>query len=291
VSKKITFLSSGGGGNLKFLDLLIKKNLAPDIFLSVIADRECGALTYARNAGIKSAKGKYILFCDDDNWLDENYIHRGFKLLKTNPKIGVLGGRSQAMFETKEPFWFSTFQSNYAVGVQAIDSGDITNRGYVWGAGSFMRRQTLLKMYESGFKHFCVGRMGNVLLAGDDSEISKWHILIGEKLWYDDQLSFKHFIPDNRLNKEYLLNIMNGFDLSKNHLDKLDLFIYLSNIYSTKRKIRMLFTILLKFLCLKSTFNEFNEGFSIIINRSYFLTQNCLVKVVIDAKNKYLSFG
>ena len=54
MSKKITFLSSGGGGNLKFLDLLIQKNLAPDIFLSVIADRECGALTYARNAGIEN---------------------------------------------------------------------------------------------------------------------------------------------------------------------------------------------------------------------------------------------
>ena len=54
MAKRIIFLSSGNGGNLKFLNFMINNNLAPNISLSVIVDRECGALSYARKMGIES---------------------------------------------------------------------------------------------------------------------------------------------------------------------------------------------------------------------------------------------
>jgi len=51
--KSVVFLVSGGGGNLKFFHFAIKKNLIAGIKLSVIADRECGALVFAANHGIE----------------------------------------------------------------------------------------------------------------------------------------------------------------------------------------------------------------------------------------------
>ena len=51
--KRIVFLCSGGGGNLRFLNAAIKKGFAPSMEIAgVLTDRSCGALTYAVDAGI-----------------------------------------------------------------------------------------------------------------------------------------------------------------------------------------------------------------------------------------------
>jgi glycosyltransferase involved in cell wall biosynthesis len=187
----------------------------------VVKEIEPG-LSFARKKGVFTANGEIIVFCDDDNWLEKNYIMFGYNIMKNDKSIGVLGGRSIAIFEDQEPFWFSTYQSSYAVGVQALNSGEISSRGYVWGAGSFMRRDTLLSFYKYGFDHFCSGRKGNILLAGDDSEICKWHLLVGKKLWYDERLLFKHYVESKRLKKSYLEGIMQGFIESNRYLSIYD---------------------------------------------------------------------
>ncbi|OQY10899.1 MAG: hypothetical protein B6I29_00385 [Marinitoga sp. 4572_148] len=57
---KLVFLVSGNGGNLKFINKCIKYNYIKNVELTVIADRECGALKYARNKNIESYKVKYV---------------------------------------------------------------------------------------------------------------------------------------------------------------------------------------------------------------------------------------
>jgi glycosyltransferase involved in cell wall biosynthesis len=44
----------------------------------------------ARNAGIRLAKGEFILPLDSDNRLREVYLNQGVSLLKNNPSIGVI---------------------------------------------------------------------------------------------------------------------------------------------------------------------------------------------------------
>jgi phosphoribosylglycinamide formyltransferase 1 len=51
--RNITFLSSGNGGNLKFLHLMQSKIQSINFNFSVIADRECGATLFAQKNGIK----------------------------------------------------------------------------------------------------------------------------------------------------------------------------------------------------------------------------------------------
>lgn len=50
--RNITFLSSGNGGNLKFLHLMQSKMQSTDFNFSVIADRECGTTSFAQTNGI-----------------------------------------------------------------------------------------------------------------------------------------------------------------------------------------------------------------------------------------------
>ncbi|MCK5535357.1 MAG: hypothetical protein KAI79_00945 [Bacteroidales bacterium] len=61
---KVCFLSSGNGGNFKFLHLAKKLKLLDNIELTVIADRECGSMEYAQKHNIYA---KVIHYTRDEN--------------------------------------------------------------------------------------------------------------------------------------------------------------------------------------------------------------------------------
>src|SRR5688572_4707126 len=50
-------------------------------FPLMIANENRPGLIYARKAGINLASNEIILFCDDDNWLPQDYASKGCKFL------------------------------------------------------------------------------------------------------------------------------------------------------------------------------------------------------------------
>jgi folate-dependent phosphoribosylglycinamide formyltransferase PurN len=52
--KNILFLTSGNGGNFKFLHHAIRSNLISDISVSTVSDRDCGAIAYAKSMDIEN---------------------------------------------------------------------------------------------------------------------------------------------------------------------------------------------------------------------------------------------
>lgn len=181
-------------------------------FLLRVLAQPIQGLAHAREKGIKEAGFEYIVLCDDDNWLEENYLRLTHEILTSNTEIGVLGGQSEAVSDVPFPDWFSTYQAGYAVGVQGLESGDITSRRYVWGAGMALRKSVYQKLKEAGFHSMLSDRKGNQLSSGGDSEICAWFILVGYKLWYDSRLRFKHYIPKERLTVEYCNNLFMSFN-------------------------------------------------------------------------------
>lgn len=184
-------------------------------FPIIVVDEPNPGLMHARRTGMEKASGLYVVFCDDDNWLASNYVELAVQIFHSNPKVGVIGGHGTAVSTSTLPGWFKQEERHYAVGSQASESGVVTKRGYVWGAGMVLKRPVYFDLLESGFKSFCSGRSGESLLAGDDSEICKWHILAGYELWYEQELLFDHFMPEVRLTKSYLDNMKIGFKKSQ----------------------------------------------------------------------------
>lgn len=182
--------------------------------LRIINEQKAG-LSYARERGVYEAKYEYIVFCDDDNWLSSNYLYDAFIIMTNNPQVGVLGGRSEAASDVPLPFWFYTYQESFAVGVQALNSGDVTQRNYLWGAGMVFRKSIYLSLLAQGFHPLLSDRNGKNLTSGGDSEICYWFLLGGFRLWYDEKLLFKHFIPNERLSKAYLVKLFSSFEQSK----------------------------------------------------------------------------
>ncbi len=58
-SLRIAFLTSGNGGNLKFLRIASLAGLVAGPELSVVADRPCGGLDYARAQGLRAHEVRY----------------------------------------------------------------------------------------------------------------------------------------------------------------------------------------------------------------------------------------
>ncbi|CDF80640.1 glycosyltransferase (GT2) [Formosa agariphila KMM 3901] len=185
------------------------------INLKIVKESEPG-LAYARKTGVLNSSADILIYCDDDNWLDENYLSISYKFMRDNPEVGALGGQSFGVLEGDEPAWWKEKASGYAVGQQQKNSGDITKRGGLWGAGVVIRKSIILELYKAGFNSLLVGRSGSKISSGDDSELSKWVILMGYKLWYLEELKFKHFIIQKRLTDDYVDKLYQGhFDASK----------------------------------------------------------------------------
>src|SRR5437868_6855256 len=70
----------------------------------IIREDQLG-LTPTRIRGVKESAGEYIIFVDDDNVLDPEYLRHFECILASNPKLGAIGGKSVPEFEAAPPPW------------------------------------------------------------------------------------------------------------------------------------------------------------------------------------------
>lgn len=176
----------------------------------VLHEAEPG-LIKARLCGLKASKYDILLYCDDDNTLDKNYMQIGYDLMKLNPIIGALGGCGTPVFEAEKPDWFDTYGHSFAVGPQAPIDGLIQNfPAELYGAGAFFRKSVLLHFLDKGFKSGLSGRTGNNLVSGEDVEWCYLIQLAGYQIWYNHRLVFTHTMPQSRMNWDYYLRLKQG---------------------------------------------------------------------------------
>ncbi|WP_418511955.1 glycosyltransferase [Corallibacter sp.] len=171
--------------------------------------------SYAQELGYDKAKYSLLLVCDDDNWLCDTYVQTAFDIMQEHPEIGALGGWCDAVFEDKEPEWFQHYSKYYAVGKQAMTSGDITNTtGYLYGAGMVLRKTHWVALLNHGFQHILSCRKGTALSSGGDTEYCYALQLLGYKIWYDERLYFQHYMTAGRLNLKYLSRLRKAMTYS-----------------------------------------------------------------------------
>ena len=170
-----------------------------------VLEQPIAGQAFARKTGVISARYDVVLFCDDDNVLDRDYLAQVSDFFIRHPKAGVVGGCSTPLADVDLPAWFYRYATKLAVGSQALKTGDVTDsRMFVWGAGLACRKPVLEKLYTEVGLPLLTGRAGKSLSSGDDVEICLWFTLAGYQVWYQDDLHLRHYMPPERLTKEYL---------------------------------------------------------------------------------------
>ena len=185
-------------------------NSGEKIDFTIAKEHQLG-LSHARKKGVYLSKYEYIIFCDDDNWLSDNYLSIVNDLFTRNPHIGVIGGKGEAIYEKNIVPKISV--NGLAINPQGQDSGDITNlKGHVYGAGAAFRYEIFRKLKQLNFESVLSDRKGKELSAGNDTELSFAARILGYRIYYDKRLIFKHYIPKNRLTQDYQSRLKAGFD-------------------------------------------------------------------------------
>jgi glycosyltransferase involved in cell wall biosynthesis len=155
-------------------------------------------LAKARQKGIQTSIYDFLLFCDDDNHLESDYIRRAFELMSDNREIGVAGG----WIKPKLPFYPGKWiEANYpalAIGQPSSKPGYVD---WVFGAGMVLRKQIFNTLKEKGISLMLSGRLGAKQTSGDDAEMCQLARFVGYKVLYSPDLVLYHKISAHRLTR------------------------------------------------------------------------------------------
>jgi glycosyltransferase involved in cell wall biosynthesis len=173
--------------------------------LQVIHEPKPGK-AHALTTGYNAATGDAIVLCDDDNWLQEDYLINVKTLFDAHPEIGLAGGYgNKALFHDDEkPEWFDIFSLYFLVGTHHPHARILAKGDYsVYGAGSVLRKTAWNRIYNSGFRFQNSTYKGRAF--SEDVELSMAVAFSGYKLYFDDQLTFTHDLRWGRMTFDNLL--------------------------------------------------------------------------------------
>jgi glycosyltransferase involved in cell wall biosynthesis len=169
-------------------------------------------LAYARQRAAAEARGEFVIFLDDDNLPEPDFVSKAAKFFDEHPKAGMVGGIIYPVWDAP-PSKLAQKVCEFALAIcnrgdeafayQGACSGPV-------GAGMCIRtmllRNILLGRNED-LPNKVTGRRGSALSGGEDIAISVLSHRLGWENWYDPSLRCGHVIPERRMNFEYLNRI------------------------------------------------------------------------------------
>ena len=160
-------------------------------------------LSYARNTGVREARGQILAFTDDDVTVDPKWLQNLTAFLHSGEWAGA-GGRIIPLWPGPLPGWLSTDDPHTMGAFVAFDLG--TGAGPLarppYGANMAFRREAFEKY--GGFR-VDLGRSGNNLQGREDIEFANRLLAGGEQLRYEPCAVVQHPVPKGRMRKGFVL--------------------------------------------------------------------------------------
>jgi glycosyltransferase involved in cell wall biosynthesis len=185
----------------------------------VVREEELG-LTPARLRGIREATGDLLVFVDDDNVLDVDYLEQACRIAEEFPHVGAWGGSCRGEFEVPLPDWAKPYLTGLVV--KEIEKDYWSNLkdwslATPYGAGMCMRKSVadeFARRIEDNRNLRKLGRTGRVLMAGEDSVMAECAIDCGMGTGRFARMGLTHLIPEERLTEDYIVRLYAGFHIS-----------------------------------------------------------------------------
>jgi glycosyltransferase involved in cell wall biosynthesis len=168
---------------------------------------------FARMRAVNESKGEFIAFVDDDNLPASDWVLQSYNFGHEYPQAGAWSGQIHGNFEIIPPKNFSMIQAFLAIREHGSNPYifDANNLKLPPGAALVVRKKAWCESVPEQlvFK----GRLGKLMVAGDDTEALLYIHKAGWEIWYNPLMQIYHQIPHWRLEKDYLLPLARGCGL------------------------------------------------------------------------------
>ena len=191
-------------------------NNSDNLPLRIIRESKQG-LTFSRCAGIAEASANLLVFMDDDNHLDPDYLENAIAISAREPRIGLYGGISRAVLERPVHPWKEKVIPH--LGVRDYGPDPITSFKDYWGewepigAGMVSRRdvaEAFIQAVETTSIAGELGRQGKKLFSGEDSLFARLANRLGYACSYQPSLRLSHFMKKSRFKFLHLSRTLKG---------------------------------------------------------------------------------
>jgi glycosyltransferase involved in cell wall biosynthesis len=182
-------------------------------------------LTPARLRGIRESTGDILVFVDDDNVIDGDYLETALRIADDKPFLGSWSGQCRPEFEEPPPEWTRRYWGNLVI--REFDSDVWSNLPRLpdsmpCGAGLCVRRNVAehyVSLHQAGKRAFQFDRAGDSLMSGGDNDLAACACDLGLGVGIMTSLRLTHLIPPERLALDYLCRLSEGVYYSGAVLD------------------------------------------------------------------------
>jgi glycosyltransferase involved in cell wall biosynthesis len=161
-------------------------------------------LSFARNAGISEAKGKLVLFLDDDSIAQSDLLEQYWKAFIEHPNAGVIGGHIHLQCpEHLSIVWKEGWERYWSQLLTGYSGYTVVNEWweYPWGANWCATRKSLMQV--GGFRGR-YGRQGDDFNGGEEIIAARLILKLGYSIGILPQADVIHQVDPSRFTLEHL---------------------------------------------------------------------------------------
>jgi glycosyltransferase involved in cell wall biosynthesis len=190
-----------------------------------IEEEPMAGLTPARVRAIRLSEGPLVVFVDDDNVLQSDYLEKAVVIGSQWPQLGTWGGSLEAEFEEPPEEWTRRYWNWLAI--RRISAPLWSNvmfeaAALPYGAGMCVRRavaEHYVKSLELNKVAGQLDRTGERLWGGGDADLSYTAIKCGYGNGVFPELKLTHLMPRERFSEQYLLKLVEDMTCSHHVLN------------------------------------------------------------------------
>lgn len=177
-------------------------------------------LIYARTKGIEDAQGELLVFVDDDNVLDSDFLEVTWQISQDWSILGAWGGQIRPEFEIEPPEWTKPYWGLLAIREFDTDKwSNLVNQHITTpcGAGLCVRKivaQKYIETINQDNKRQVLGRRGSILASCEDSDLAFTACDLNLGTGQFKSLGLTHLISSRRLEENYLVRLVEGMTFS-----------------------------------------------------------------------------
>ena len=184
---------------------LLKEYKWPNLWRVRAVREENLGLSHARNRAIREAHGDYIVFIDDDETPDPDWLCAYQRLVRVH-KPDAFGSRIRVMLEDARPTWLQDELLGFLGELNRFEQiVQLTERGDHFYGGNFGFRKSIVT--QVGDFDGRLGRKGTLNRGGEETDFYRRLLAAGMSVWWTPEAVLYHRISGVKLTRSYFLDL------------------------------------------------------------------------------------